>query len=638
MNCEKWNKIDIFIDMEEDPLKKYNYFKKIEFNKCNYIFVIPESLSELFSSFYSQKLKDSLIFFPKDFQQAKELLNDYENEEGIKENWIIISPCIELEKNIQNFHENKNIYCFIGYCPIFNHNHNTFFFYKFSKYYGIVDSASELIEKLFKLNIIFYYRKKQNYGINDDTYSIESKYDRNVLIDLENECSKRNAIDGKLDQYYNFRKNNDDCFFAFIYSFSLINNSLQEKDYNFLFNIIGKLADIIIITDNPNQNKLLSCLLFKNLHLLFLYFFNYPYLFGKLSDDEINEILSTFKPNMSKSELESNANSGFNSIIPIAEELAFKVNKGESILNENEKLEILHRFLIEINFSIENLILGINIQEITKYYQIKNYIRDIEFCLGRVIFNILGYYCKDYPLKFKIVHPYISMEKRIHYYTIYSVPSERDNNIEEQQEKSLNKSIKYNDTIVIGDQNFHNLVKKMNLPCKNTYYINENQISNFFKKPKKINNKYNICKYFIIINEKLGIEYLETFKYISNVLGLKIVTIIYVQDKNAKIDKKILQVPIIPTILTYSEKDILNYYFDNYDRLKETIITGKDDSKWFEEEFLNFKFPKLSETKIIREHDNGWDMIRDVNINIFKLVSYNRILGNIIIEKFERYV
>ena len=326
----------------------------------------------------------------------------------------------------------------------------------------------------------------------------------------------------------------------------------------------------------------------------------------------------------------------FNSIIPIAEELAFKVNKGESILNENEKLEILHRFLIEINFSIENLILGINIQEITKYYQIKNYIRDIEFCLGRVIFNILGYYCKDYPLKFKIVHPYISMEKRIHYYTIYSVPSERDNNIEEQQEKSLNKSIKYNDTIVIGDQNFHNLVKKMNLPCKNTYYINENQISNFFKKPKKINNKYNICKYFIIINEKLGIEYLETFKYISNVFGLKIVTIIYVQDKNAKIDKKILQVPIIPTILTYSEKDILNYYFDNYDRLKETIITGKDDSKWFEEEFLNFKFPKLSETKIIREHDNGWDMIRDVNINIFKLVSYNRILGNIIIEKFVR--
>ena len=37
MNCKKQNKIDI--DIEEDSLKKYN-----EFNKCNYIFIIPESL------------------------------------------------------------------------------------------------------------------------------------------------------------------------------------------------------------------------------------------------------------------------------------------------------------------------------------------------------------------------------------------------------------------------------------------------------------------------------------------------------------------------------------------------------------------------------------------------------------------
>ena len=254
MDYEKWNKIDLFIDMEEDPLKKYNYFIKIEFNKCNYIFIIPVSLSELFSSFYSQKLKDSLIIFPKDFQQAKELLNDYENEEGIKENWIIIAPCIELEKNIQNFHENKNIYCFVGYCPFFNHSHNISFLYKFSKYYGIVDSSSELIEKLFKLNNIFYYRKKQKFQINNDTNIIETKYDRNVLIDLENECSKNHVIYEKLERYFNFKKNRDDCFFAVIKSYTLINNCLQDKNYNFLLNIIGKLGDLIIITDNPIEN------------------------------------------------------------------------------------------------------------------------------------------------------------------------------------------------------------------------------------------------------------------------------------------------------------------------------------------------------------------------------------------------
>ena len=65
----------------------------------------------------------------------------------------------------------------------------------------------------------------------------------------------------------------------------------------------------------------------------------------------------TFKPNMSKSELESNAISGFNSLTNIAQDLANKVNSGISILNETEKLEILQRLLIEINFSIEQLLL-----------------------------------------------------------------------------------------------------------------------------------------------------------------------------------------------------------------------------------------------------------------------------------------
>ena len=102
MNCEKWNKIDLFIGMEENPLKKYeNYFEKIEFNKCNYSFIIPEPFSDLFASFYTKILKDTFIVFPKDFKQAKELLNDYGNEMGIEENWIVISPCMELEKNIK---------------------------------------------------------------------------------------------------------------------------------------------------------------------------------------------------------------------------------------------------------------------------------------------------------------------------------------------------------------------------------------------------------------------------------------------------------------------------------------------------------------------------------------------------------
>ena len=88
-----------------------------------------------------------------------------------------------------------------------------------------------------------------------------------------------------------------------------------------------------------------------------------------------------------------------------------------------------------------------------------------------------------------------------------------------------------------------------------------------------------------------------------------------------------MQVPLIPTILTYCEKDILNYYNDHYDRLKETQIKYMDEyellNKWVD---FKFKFPKLSEIKIIREQDNGWDMIKNVDSIIFSYSSVERIL------------
>ena len=135
-NEQNIENIDPFLSLKEHPLMKYNFFN-ISFNVCQYMFIVPEQYSILFSSFYSKVINNSLLFFPKDFQQAKELLNTVENEVGIKDNWIIISPCVELEKNIQEFNENKNIYFFIGYCYISNHEHNFDHLYKFPQFYKI---------------------------------------------------------------------------------------------------------------------------------------------------------------------------------------------------------------------------------------------------------------------------------------------------------------------------------------------------------------------------------------------------------------------------------------------------------------------------------------------------------------------
>ncbi len=643
MIYKNWNKIDSFIGSEEDPLKNYNYFfKKIDFSKCNYSFIIPEPFSDLFASFYSKILKDSFIIFPKNFEQAKELLNDYENEEGYKENWIIIAPCIELKKNIKVFHENIDIICFIGYCPIFNHWDDESYFHLFSKFYGIVDSYSELIEKLFQLSNIFYFRKNYNYFINNKNADIiELKYDTKFLINIQDENSKECVISEKLDKLYDFKMNNDQYYFTLIKTYNFLSKCLKEKNYNLIDQIIGKYLphNMLYIEFLPYEKGTICAVFLKDLHLLYFYFHNYPYLYGLLTDEEINHIFSKFKPNMEKKELDKNFLISYNAIAQITTLFAMNIDMGISLFEDKERLKNFQLSLIEFNLFIEYIYQEFDIEKFGKYYQIKNFFRDIDFCLCKFIYNIINL-CTNFPLKNEIFH-YMCRDNQFCDYINYGLHLQKDNiTPETEDEKIFNQAIKYNDTIVIGDKNFIDIIKKMKLPCKNLYYINEKEILNFFKNPKKINNKYHICKYLIIINEKNAIDYLETLKYICNEYFLKIIIIIYFQNKNIKIDKKILQKPLIPIILTYSEQDILNYYNDHFFLLKEKNIKYFDRNAFLDEaygtNFKNYKLPKLAETKFIKEEDNGWDMKKDINTNIFDLIKVERVLGFVRTDIFVR--
>ena len=83
-----------------------------------------------------------------------------------------------------------------------------------------------------------------------------------------------------------------------------------------------------------------------------------------------------------------------------------------------------------------------------------------------------------------------------------------------------NNSIKFKDTIVLGDKQFHKKIREINLPCENIFYLNEEEFYNFCLVPKKISNKYKKCNYFIIMNEKMAGKFRETILYISNVFAL----------------------------------------------------------------------------------------------------------------------
>ena len=616
MKYENWNKMDLFMVSEEDPLKKYNFFfKKIDFSKSNYCFIIPEPFSSLFSTFYSKILKDSFIIFPKDFELAKELLNDYENEEGYKENWIIIAPCMELKKNIKIFHDNIDIICFIGYCPIFNHWDDDFYFHFFPKFYGIVNSYSELIEKLFQLSNIFYFRNKQNYFINNENAdSIELKYDTKFLIDIKNEKSKEFVITEKVENLYYLKMNNDQYYFTLIKTYNFLCKCLFEKNYNLIDNTIGNKLEKMNIYINyfTYEKGVLSAVFLKCLHQLYFFFHNYPYLFGLLTDEDMNNIFSKFKPNMEKKELDYICIINFNVINQLSNLFAYNIDMGISLFEDKIRLKNFQLSLIEFNLYFEYIFKKYDIKKFCEYYQIKNFYRDIDFCLCKLIYNII-LILPNFPLKKEMFY-YMSRDIQFRDYINYTLHFEKDNiTPENEDEKIFNQSIKYNDTIVIGDNYFIDIIKKIKLPCKNSYYINENEILNFFKNPKKIDNKYNICKYLIIMNEKNAFDYLETLRYICNEYVLKIIIIIYLQNKNIKIDKKLLQKPLIPIILVYSEQDLLNYYNDHFFRLKEKNIKYFDRNEFLEEayggtNFKNFKLPKLNETKFIKEEDNGWDM------------------------------
>ena len=622
------NKMNMFLTKEGNPLEKFNYFN-IDFSNCNYMFIIPEQICDVFSSFYTNELKNSLIIFPKDYEQAKELLKDLEDEEDIKENWIIICPCVDLEYNIKDINSNKNIYRIILYCPFFRHEHNLDFFFTFPKFYGFANSYNELIEKLFRLCNIYYFRKRQNYEIKIDKKNIiELNYDTKFLLDFNNECSMNNIKNFKPFELYEFRMNQDICYFSIIQSYTFLNNYIENNNYDLFFVIFQNNIRLITLSNDILEKTKIASNFLKNLHLLYLYFSNYPYLFGVLTDEEINEILSQFQPDSEDIAHYAILVSGYNSLILIVNDLTSLINNGLSILNKKQELKKLQKSLIEFKLMNEQIFSKFNIPELIEFYQIKNFLRDIDFCIGITIIYIIKNTLINYPSKFEIRPSYLNLEKRFQFNFFYSKYLKKDSNIENDQVLAFNNSIKYNETIILGDNYFHDLIKKMNIPCENIYYLNQNQFSYFFQVPKKIEGKYKICKYFIIMNEKYGNEYMDTIRYINNVFGIKFIIILYIENKDIKIHKNIVQCPFMPIIITYSEKDILNYYYDNYTRLNKNYLLEYEisDEKIYE---IDYDFPKLNETKFIKEQDNGWDMIKTVNKNIFKLISVNKFLGYI---------
>ena len=128
------------------------------------------------------------------------------------------------------------------------------------------------------------------------------KSDIKYLFDFNNDFSKNKVTHNKYFSLFTSRIFDDICYFNFIQSYIFLNKNLEDKNYDLLYNIFEKFSRTLILSNDDFEKLPIAVNFFKNLHLLYLYFSNYPYLYGVLSDEEINEILSQFKPNMEESE------------------------------------------------------------------------------------------------------------------------------------------------------------------------------------------------------------------------------------------------------------------------------------------------------------------------------------------------
>ena len=144
-------------------------------------------------------------------------------------------------------------------------------------------------------------------------------------------------------------------YFLFIRSLILLNGHLKEKNYDALSNFVGNLSGFILFERNEKEKTSKTSNLLKNLYILYLYFSNYPYLYGVLTDEEIDAIISEFPPDINEIALSLIYCLGFNSLFDIVDALASRVDKGISILQEKEILKGLQILLIKIYFSQDQI-------------------------------------------------------------------------------------------------------------------------------------------------------------------------------------------------------------------------------------------------------------------------------------------
>jgi len=453
-------------------------------------------------------------------------------KESISE-WIVITPGSKGEELIKNLEKFECIKSFFVYCW------NTELHEKWAskiKKVGVITSDPEILcQKFIELN--------KNYLIPKFDYKGEINIYDTLLNLLKIKSDNRfalNSIKREINSFIegmNKRKNKyiNFCIKSLNYlNGNEIENDFKETDFK---------DDIYFFHRYLNYIKYLT--------LLSLYLSQNPHLLNLLSFKEIKDLL--------KNEITSDlCSQKFNNILPILEKLYEKLKKNEYILderNKNELKEIQIFCIYSINFELcQKEKKAINI---FNFYQITNMFKDIDFCLKiRVYMNYGTFNNKNQNFFDEVFSSLILTDPRFAFFIYYTHSIVIPNELSEGDLNILNNSLTIKDFIIIGNSQFHKMIKLIenDLKAKSLAYLRIEQLSEYIKEKNNNNEKLISYFYFLIIQYEEYQKHLDIIFLLSAELGITFFIILFIDKEKENNYLKFFNY-IFPNILAYSNED-----------------------------------------------------------------------------------
>ena len=392
-------------------------------------------------------------------------------------NLIIITSGSFAEKVIPFIPPEYLIPNIIIYCMDLNYHK------KWSKNYKsiiqVFTHPNQIFEFLLKTQESEYNIPLFTYNFNYDTAFNFDNYDFIFSQELKYDCENFSM---KLNKYEKF------CVKAFHdYKLSLEDYGKYFDEFmdnsKEIFNLFygQRLSIFPLISIIIAYSKVLNYNLLK-LTLISLYFSKFPFLFGLLNYKEIESLL--------KQKLELNDLVEDYSKLPShLEPLFIKLTEEKvSILDETVHLKFLQTFLIKYCKYYTKMIYGFD--DYSKFPSMIKCFEDLDFCLKYFFFRTYGWF-KDPIYKMRCRGSLDEVDKRIAiFYTYSSIKKQKEEVlkfISQKDLKTLNFTLIIKDFIVIGNSNFHDMIKTIEnqIIHKTIGYLSMTQVRDYLKEKIK---------------------------------------------------------------------------------------------------------------------------------------------------------